>query len=292
LPQRPAPLGRPRRDRGTRLSRRLQDEARFLRSWLDHPLTAGAIAPSGPALARAMAGAVDPLSAGPVIELGPGTGPVTEALIQRGVAEERLVLVEFDADFCALLTARFPRARIVNGDAYGLARTLREILLTPAAAVVSSLPLLTRPERDRVRLIEQAFGLMAQGAPFIQFTYGLGSPVPRSLKGIHAEVLPPVWLNIPPARVWVYRQVRAAVLPLRRREPDLFDRLRDEWRETTGKVREEWRERTDKVRADRRIRPTLDLIRRIADHMDGPDTHVAADEALRGRWDQPPPPRP
>ena len=291
MPQRPAPLGRPRRDRGTRLGRRLQDEARFLRSWLDHPLTAGAIAPSGPALARAMAAAVDPQSVGPVIELGPGTGPVTEALIERGVAEERLILVEFDPNFCALLAARFPRARIVNGDAYGLSRTLREILLTPAAAIVSSLPLLTRPERDRVRLLEQAFGLLAQGAPFIQFTYGLGSPVPRSLKGLDAQVLPPVWLNIPPARVWVYRPARAAVLPLRRRDPDLLDRLRDEWRETTGKVRDEWRERTEKVRADRRIRPTLDLIRRIADHMDGPDTHVAADEALRGRWD-PPPPRP
>ena len=57
------------------------DEVHFIRSWLEKPLSTGAVLPSGKALARTMARYVDPLATGPVIELGPGTGAVTEALV-------------------------------------------------------------------------------------------------------------------------------------------------------------------------------------------------------------------
>ena len=103
---------------------KFDDEARFLRSWLEKPLMTGAVAPSGKALARTMASYVDPMAKGPVIELGPGTGPVTDALVNRGIEQERLVLIEFNPDFCRLLTRRFPRATIVQGDAYGIEKTL------------------------------------------------------------------------------------------------------------------------------------------------------------------------
>ena len=96
---------------------RFQDEARFLRSWLERPLVMGAVTPSGKILARTMASYVDPRIPGPVIELGPGTGPVTDALIRRGVAQDRLVLIEYNPDFCRLLKRRFPKATIIQGDA-------------------------------------------------------------------------------------------------------------------------------------------------------------------------------
>lgn len=273
------------------LARRLQDEARFLRSWLDNPLQAGAIAPSGPALARAMAALVDVSRPGPVIELGPGTGPVTQALIERGVAEDRLVLVEFDPDFCALLRQRFPRATVVQGDAYAIDRTLAGRLRAPAAAVVSSLPLLTRPEEERARLLVQAFGLMAPDAPFIQFTYGLTSPVPRG-PGVAAEASAPVWLNIPPARVWAYRRADGApVFETKRRSraeaafvrrlKSGTGRVRDELLDGADRVRHAWDEQADRVMRDERVRPTLEFLRRINAHMEGPDAHVAADAQLR-----------
>src|SRR3712207_9553513 len=84
-----------------------------------------------------MASFVDPRIPGPVIELGPGTGPVTDALIRRGVAQDRLVLVEYSPEFCQLLKRRFPKATIIQGDAYDLAETLSGILSEPAAATVS-----------------------------------------------------------------------------------------------------------------------------------------------------------
>ena len=69
---------------------RLDDEVRFIRSWIERPLSIGAVTPSGKILARAMARYVDPNSTGPVVELGPGTGPVTEALVEAGVEPSRL----------------------------------------------------------------------------------------------------------------------------------------------------------------------------------------------------------
>jgi len=184
---------------------RLDDEVRFIRTWIEKPLTTGAVAPSGKALARTMAAYVDPSRPGPIIELGPGTGPVTEALVAHGVDPSRLVLVEFDRTFCRLLRDRYPEATVVQGDAYSLKRLLAGIMQQPAAAVVSGLPLFTKPLRMRLRLLFEAFGLMSPGAPFVQFTYNAVPPIPKQLERVRAEPSERIWMNIPPARVWVYR---------------------------------------------------------------------------------------
>src|SRR6266581_1844062 len=145
---------------------RIDDEFRFFRTWIEKPLSMGAVTPSGKALARTMAEYVDPHSDGPIIELGPGTGPVTEALVAQGIDPARLVLVEYDPTFCRLLKARYPTATVVQGDAYSLRRLLVGLLQEPAAAVVSGLPLFTKPLRMRLRLIYEAFSLMRPSAPF------------------------------------------------------------------------------------------------------------------------------
>ncbi len=185
---------------------KFDDETRFLRSWLERPLVTGAVTPSGRMLARTMASYVDPATAGPVIELGPGTGPVTEALIRRGVPQERLILVEFNPDFCKLLQRRFPRATIIQGDAYAIRETLGTALVEPAAATVSSLPLFTKPLEMRLSLLRATQALMQPGAPFIQFTYAMVPPIPKRLGEYSAQGSARVWLNLPPARVWVYRR--------------------------------------------------------------------------------------
>ncbi|HET7804525.1 MAG TPA: methyltransferase [Pseudolabrys sp.] len=186
-------------------SLRLDDEMQFIRSWIEKPLSTGAVMPSSRVLARAMARYVDPRSQGPVIELGPGTGPVTEALVRHGVDPSRLVLVEFNPDFCRLLRTRYPAATVVQGDAYRLRRLLGSYVDEPAAAVVSGLPLVTKPLRARLRLISDAMMLLAEGAPFVQFTYAMLPPIPKELSGVRAESSELIWMNLPPARVWVYR---------------------------------------------------------------------------------------
>jgi phosphatidylethanolamine/phosphatidyl-N-methylethanolamine N-methyltransferase len=200
----------------------LAEQAHFIRALIDNPATTGAVSPSGRFLARCMARHVDPKEPGLVVELGPGTGPVTQALIDQGVAEERLMLVEFDADFCALLERRFPRAKVIRGNALHLSQTLAGKLDGPVAAIVSSVPLLNMPDAQRLALLEDAFRLMQGKGRFVQFTYGLVSPMPKKPKDarpvpFYAEASAPVWLNLPPARVWVYRPATEA--PRAKRHP-------------------------------------------------------------------------
>ncbi len=187
-------------------SEHVSDEARFFKSWFDNPKLVGALLPSGTALAERMARAVDPSRPGPIVELGPGTGVVTRALLRRGIEPSRLVLVEFDPAFCALLGERFPGVRIVQGDAYRLVETLRGHLDAPPGAIVSSLPLLLQAEERRLALLSEAFGLMSTAGIFVQFTYGLASPVPRTATAFAAQGSPRIWRNFPPARVWIYRR--------------------------------------------------------------------------------------
>lgn len=241
-----------RRGKSSPLEERIVDEARFIRAWLDNPMTTGAVSPSGRFLARMMARYVDPERPGPIIELGPGTGPVTEALVARGISPDRLVLVEYDAAFCRLLARRYPAATIIKGDAYRLQETLAGILDEPAAAVVSSLPLLTKPERRRLDLLKDAFALMRPDGSFVQFTYGMVSPIPRNKLGygrasFEAEASPAVWLNLPPARVWIYRRASGLARTPRQNPAEVFF---DKLRIRTDKVKEELRLRTDRVRSE------------------------------------------
>jgi phosphatidylethanolamine/phosphatidyl-N-methylethanolamine N-methyltransferase len=184
----------------------IDDGVRFIRTWMEKPLSVGAVTPSGRALARAMAAYVDPTTDGPVIELGPGTGPVTEALVTQGIDPARLILVEFDPTFCRLLRERYPAATVVQGDAYSLKRVLGSQLQEPAAAVVSSLPLFTKPLKTRLKLLYEAFALMVPDSPFVQFTYATVPPIPKRLDRVRSEASERIWMNIPPARIWVYRK--------------------------------------------------------------------------------------
>ncbi|MBV9419229.1 MAG: phospholipid methyltransferase, partial [Alphaproteobacteria bacterium] len=83
------------------------DSLRFLGRLVTQPKTLGAVAPSSRALGRAMAAQIDPAMEGPVLELGPGTGVATEALIARGIAADRIVAVEYDPQFAQLIASRF-----------------------------------------------------------------------------------------------------------------------------------------------------------------------------------------
>jgi phosphatidylethanolamine/phosphatidyl-N-methylethanolamine N-methyltransferase len=181
------------------------DELRFLRSLISRPRSIGAIAPSSPALARQIALQVDPQRQGSVLELGPGTGAVTEALIAGGIGEERLIAIESDPDLVRLMAKRFPLIRMIEGDAFDLDRSLEGHAPDQLAAIVSGLPLLNQPPRRRRVLIAAALSRLASGAPFVQFSYGWTPPVPANadFRVEHAGL---VLANLPPARVWVYRR--------------------------------------------------------------------------------------
>ena len=265
--------GRSRSKSLSRLEERWQDEARFIKSWFDKPLVTGAISPSSPALAKMMARYVDPRSIGPIVELGPGTGPVTQALLERGVAEERLVLVEYDPDFCDLLARKFPKARIIQGDAYRFFET--DDAVAGAAAIVSSLPLFTKPEETRISLVEKALEQADDDAPFIQFTYAVVSPLPLDEARVEAHVSPRVWLNVPPARVWVYRSMRGPMF--RHKKNDLADTVkigtrfvRREFNASRARLEMKIAQEAGRLRHDPRLKPALDFFEKIGEAMEAP----------------------
>ena len=185
---------------------RIPDEIRFLRQWFDNPLKTGAVAPSSPALAKKMASYIDISASGPVVELGPGTGVVTQAVIKRGIEPCRILAVEYSSEFVDILRDRFSGANVMQGDAYDFETIRQAHIHEPLAAVVSSLPLFTKPKDMRHRLIDMCLDAIAPGQPFIQFSYALVPPVPEEEGNFTLETSSWVLGNLPPARVWVYRR--------------------------------------------------------------------------------------
>jgi phosphatidylethanolamine/phosphatidyl-N-methylethanolamine N-methyltransferase len=183
----------------------------FLSSWLRAPMQIGALLPSSKRLAQAMAAQVDPRHEGVVVELGPGTGAVTQALLSRGVHASRLVLVERDPNFYHLLKNRFPGARVLQGDAGMLQQLLEAQNISSVSSVVSSLPLLSLPFSSQRQILRESFAVMVHNGIFVQFTYGFRSPVHPVLQRRLALVGHPVarvFRNLPPAVAWQYTQRR------------------------------------------------------------------------------------
>ncbi|MEX0956602.1 MAG: methyltransferase domain-containing protein [Rhizobiaceae bacterium] len=197
--------------------RRRPDWIRFLAAWLRAPLRTGAIAPSSKALAAEMAFCAAVRPGMRVLELGSGTGAVTETLLSAGVSQSDLTLVEADPGLAELLRQRFPLARVVCGDAF---RAVESLLDAGAEidAVVSSLPLLVYPKRKRLALCSNAAALVGPYGRVVQFTYGISSPVAR-MPRIARTASRRIWRNLPPAMVWTYRaKLSDAATPARSRD--------------------------------------------------------------------------
>lgn len=175
----------------------------FFLAWFAAPAQVGAVMPSSAALADALTAEISPASA-PVIELGPGTGAVTQALLRRGVPEDRLALVELTAKFARRLEARFPAAHVLNMDATRL-RDVELFAGQPAGAVVSGLPLVLMPLWDVMAVLKSAFHHLAPDGGFYQFTYRFGPPIPRSILArleLDAVRIGGTFANVPPASVY------------------------------------------------------------------------------------------
>jgi phosphatidylethanolamine/phosphatidyl-N-methylethanolamine N-methyltransferase len=183
------------------------DLGRFFRSWIRNPLAIGAVAPSGRPLAKRMAAGLDEHAR--VIELGAGTGTLTQALLDAGVKPENLFLVERDPHFLAILGRRFPGCPLIAADALDLARHF-EGELASFDYVISGLPLLLFTPEQRRHLIGQVFEVLKPNGVLHQFTYGGRCPLGRELRhdlGIERSLIGFAALNLPPAFVYRFARV-------------------------------------------------------------------------------------
>lgn len=190
---------------GKKLAERFGEEIRFFKGWMHGPKAVGSILPTSSITARRMASVVNPHSGLPVLELGPGTGVITKAILGRGVAPENLYCVEYSADFAEHLREDFPGVNIIEGDAFNLEKTLGAHKNQMFDSVVSAVPLLNFPVGDRVKVIEDLLRRVPRGRPIVQITYGPMSPVPAGRGNYKIEHLDFIIRNVPPARLWIYR---------------------------------------------------------------------------------------
>jgi phosphatidylethanolamine/phosphatidyl-N-methylethanolamine N-methyltransferase len=187
----------------------VNDWLSFAQRLARNPRAVGAVGPSSAPLAQAMAAQIDAAVPGRILELGPGTGAITRALLARGVDPARIVAVEADAKFAHLLRERIPGIDVLEGDAMRADEIER---LGPFAAVISSLPLLNFPDATVTAFVEAMLRLLPPGAPFVQYSYGVKPPVPRTAT-LKVRLAAKVWRNLPPARIWIYTAPAAAPAP-------------------------------------------------------------------------------
>jgi len=189
------------------LKARIGDKLDFAKSLLSQPKTLGAIAPSSARMAKIMASVIDLESDLPVLELGPGTGVITKAILETGISADKVYSVEYDNCFLAGLKGRYPGVNFLQGDAFRISQIAKELGIEQFDCVISALPLLNFPAAQRLRLVKSALKLIGNQRPMVQFSYGRRPPVPARPKYFSVIHMDSVFRNIPPARIWTYQRV-------------------------------------------------------------------------------------
>jgi phosphatidylethanolamine/phosphatidyl-N-methylethanolamine N-methyltransferase len=181
----------------------VKDHVLFLRDWVCDPLQVAAIVPSSRSLAHIITSEIDFCDA-PVLELGPGTGVFTRRLLQKGIPQENLVLVEASQAFADLLGWRYPNAKIICRDASKLIVD-EDVVSGTMGAAISGLPLAIMPARKVLAIMRFVFQSLKSDACFYQFTYGQKCPIaPAILErcGLTSTNIGGTLRNVPPASVY------------------------------------------------------------------------------------------
>ncbi len=188
----------------------VKEQVIFFLRWLQSPRSVGAVFPSSRILARAIASQIDTEKAGAILELGGGTGRLTKAILLSQLASDRLYVIEREQRFCRMLSRRFPDVIILNDNAMRLEKIMEEHHIKTINSIVSGLPLLSLDQEIRDVIVRQTLNLLNDDNKFLQFTYGLQSPVPEYLLkqcGCYGKPVVRVWRNLPPATIWCYRKL-------------------------------------------------------------------------------------
>src|SRR5690606_38692097 len=186
------------------LAAKFDEELRFFRGWMDKPKAVGSIVPTSGETARRMASTVRPERDDTVLELGPGTGVITRAILAKGIRPEKLVSVEYSEDFVERLKRDMPGVNFVHGDAFDLKTVLAPWSDCQFDSVVSAIPRLNFPVPARISLLESMLDLLPPGRPVVQITYGAVSPVPAGRGTYKVDRFDFIVRNIPPAHLWLY----------------------------------------------------------------------------------------
>lgn len=194
------------RKQGLSIAERIEDEFRFFKTFTTSPLKLGSITPTSRALADVMVRHAHPDPAGFTLEIGPGTGIVTERLIGSGIPPEKIVSIEYDEGFCRHLQKRFPRVNVLQGDALDLGTALGPFRDVIFSAAMSGIPLLNLPKAKRAPYLESVLDRLVPGGIVTQLSYSLVPPQEAIAGRLAVDKSKWVAFNLPPGRAWIYRR--------------------------------------------------------------------------------------
>lgn len=181
----------------------------FLQEFLKHPLQIGSVIPSSRFLERRIVEAAGVASAKVVVELGPGTGGTTRAILAAMPRHARLLSVEINPLFHAMVS-RIEDERIIAH--HGNASELRDIIgrygLGAPDAVISGIPFSTMSRDAGTRVLEAVASVLAPGGRFVAYQVsGRVASLCRDLLGPGEARTE--FLNLPPMRIFQWRKPAA-----------------------------------------------------------------------------------
>ncbi|MFF0451380.1 class I SAM-dependent methyltransferase [Streptomyces sp. NPDC004609] len=194
----------------------MRETALFAREFLRNPLRTASLIPSSARLVERLVAAVPERGEPVVVELGPGTGPVTEAIQRKLAGRGRHIAVELNERLAMHLVQRFPRVETVTGSAWGLPGILAYRDLHTADVVVSSLPWSAFTGPHGRSLVPKIASVLSESGVYTQFAYAWSHWAPPSrhrlaqLRQAFEEVVASrtVYGNLPPALVYSARRSR------------------------------------------------------------------------------------
>jgi phospholipid N-methyltransferase/GNAT superfamily N-acetyltransferase len=191
----------------------VNDGVAFLMGFLRNPEQVGSVIPSSRFLERRIVAMAGVAGARTVIELGPGTGGTTQAILDAMQAHARLLAIEINPGFVSLLSALpDPRLTVHLGSAQHIRDALIRSDLPPADVVISGIPFSTMPSVLGRQILREVWASIAPGGCFV--AYQFRDNVVRLGRGVLGEPqIGVVFLNVPPMRVYHWRKPFDGAIP-------------------------------------------------------------------------------